>query len=133
MVWPSIRYNDAPAALDFLTSVFGFDLVVSYPNADDPSIIDHAQLHWPEGGGIMMGSQRESGEWPASTGHATTYIVTDNAAAIYERVRTATGFRVLRDLETDEYDDSGSAGPGFSAADPEGNLWSFGTYRGEPF
>jgi uncharacterized glyoxalase superfamily protein PhnB len=129
MVWHSLRYRDAPAALDFLTAVFGFQLVVSYPNADDPSIIDHAQLHWPEGGGIMLGSHRESADWPASTGHAAAYVVTDHAASVYERVQQA-GFRLLQELRTDDYDESG--GQSFSVVDPEGNLWSFGSYRGEP-
>jgi uncharacterized glyoxalase superfamily protein PhnB len=130
MVWHSLRYNDAPAAIEFLTGVFGFELVVSYLNADDDSIVDHAQLHWPEGGGIMLGSHRESTEWPASTGHAAAYIVTRHAADVYGRVKRA-GFTLLQDLKDDPYDE-GDAGQSFSTLDPEGNMWSFGSYRGEP-
>jgi uncharacterized glyoxalase superfamily protein PhnB len=130
MVWHSLRYNDAPAAIDFLTNVFGFELVVSYRNPEDDSIVDHAQLHWPEGGGIMLGSQRQSSEWPASTGHAAAYIVTDHAADIYQRVKQA-GFQLLQELKVDEYDENTDS-QSFSAVDPEGNMWSFGAYRGEP-
>lgn len=131
MIWHSLRYADAPAALDYLVNVLGFELVVAYPSADDPAIIEHAQLRWPEGGGIMLGSQRESAQWPASTGHAAAYVVTDRAAEIYARVQAAAGFRILQELSKDEYDED-TANESFGVADPEGNLWSFGSYRGEP-
>jgi uncharacterized glyoxalase superfamily protein PhnB len=39
---------------------------------------------------------------------------------------TAAGAEVVRELR---YEDYGSLG--FTVRDPEGNLWSFGTYRGE--
>ncbi len=39
---------------------------------------------------------------------------------------TAAGAEVVRELKDEDY---GSRG--FSVRDPEGNLWSFGTYRGE--
>ncbi len=45
--------------------------------------------------------------------------------ALFERA-TAAGAEVVRGLEDEDY---GSRG--FSVRDPEGNLWSFGTYRGE--
>jgi uncharacterized glyoxalase superfamily protein PhnB len=40
---------------------------------------------------------------------------------------TAAGATVLRELHETDY---GSRD--FAVRDPEGNLWSFGTYRGEP-
>lgn len=129
-IWHSLRYRDAPAALDYLTSVLGFRLVVAYRDADDESIVEHAQLRWPEGGGIMIGSHRDSPAWPVQPGYGAAYVVTDRAAEIYERVRLAPGFQVLQELSTDEYDTGGGASCG--VRDPEGNLWSFGTYRGEP-
>ncbi len=127
-VWPSIRYRDAPAAIEFLTGVFGFAVVARYDSAQDPQIVDHAQLHWPEGGGIMLGSARDAPGWPAQSGCAATYVVTDRAAQIYPRV-VASGVQILGELADDQYSQSGQ---GFSCDDPEGNLWSFGTYRGEP-
>lgn len=128
-IWHSLRYRDAPAALDYLTSVLGFRLVVAYRNPDDDTIVEHAQLRWPEGGGIMIGSHRESPTWPMQPGYGAAYVVTDRAGEVYERVRAAAGFEVLQELSTDEYDTGG--GSSFGVRDPEGNLWSFGSYRGE--
>lgn len=55
MVWPALRYVDAPAAIDFLTTVVGFEATVVYASEDDPSVVDHAELRWPLGGGICSG------------------------------------------------------------------------------
>ncbi|MGH9279492.1 MAG: VOC family protein, partial [Acidimicrobiales bacterium] len=44
---------------------------------------------------------------------------------LYKRA-TEAGAEVVRGLEDADY---GSRG--FTVTDPEGNLWSFGTYRGE--
>lgn len=129
-IWHSLRYRDAPAALQYLTSVLGFRLVVAHRNPDDESIVEHAQLQWPEGGGIMIGSHRDSPTWPMQPGYGACYVVTDRAAEVYARVRGAAGFTVLQELSSDEYDADG--GSSFGVRDPEGNLWSFGSYRGEP-
>jgi uncharacterized glyoxalase superfamily protein PhnB len=125
-VWHTLRYRDAPAAIDFLQRAFGFVLVVRYDNADDPTQVDHAQLHWPEGGGIMLGSLRNTPEWPASAGQAAAYVVTADPATLLMRAKAA-GATIVADLHEQDY---GSTD--FAATDPEGNLWSFGTYRGEP-
>ncbi len=128
-VWPGLRYRDAPAALDHLVRVFGFVIVAQYRSPDDPAVVEHAELRWPEGGGIMLGSHRESPQWPARPGTGSTYVVTDHAAEIFARVRDEPGFEVLQDLSVDPYDAGGGAS--FGVRDPEGNLWSFGSYRGE--
>ena len=52
------------------------------------------------------------------------YVVTDEPDALYER-RMAAGAELVQGLRDEEY---GSRG--FSVRDPEGNIWSFGTYRG---
>jgi uncharacterized glyoxalase superfamily protein PhnB len=54
------------------------------------------------------------------------YVVTGDPDGLYARA-TAAGAEILQGLR-DEHHGSG----GFSVRDPEGNLWSFGTYRGEP-
>ena len=43
----------------FLVSL-GFEETVVYGEGDR---VDHAQLDWPEGGGVMMGSHKPEGEW----------------------------------------------------------------------
>jgi uncharacterized glyoxalase superfamily protein PhnB len=122
-VWHSLTYDDAPAAITFLTTTLGFVATAVYPE-DDPTQIGHAQLDWPEGGGIMLGSRQREG-WPDIRGHGSAYVVTDDPAAVYARV-VAAGCRVLRDLRDEDY-----GGSGFVMLDPEGNMWSFGSYRGE--
>ena len=45
-----MRYGDARAAINFLVDAFGFEELVSYPGAVE-SIVAHAELRWPLGGG----------------------------------------------------------------------------------
>ena len=129
-VWPGLRYRDAPAALDQLVRVFGFRIVAEFRSPTDDRVVEHAQLRWPEGGGIMLGSHREGTDWPVQPGTGSTYVVTDHAGDIVERVRREPGYEVLQELSADPYDADG--GSSFGVRDPEGNLWSFGSYRGEP-
>jgi uncharacterized glyoxalase superfamily protein PhnB len=125
MIWPALRYADARAAIRFLVDAFGFEEVASYPGATE-EIVAHAELRWPGGGGVMLGSSsREDSpidELPAGTG--SVYVVTDDPDGLYERARAA-GARIVRDLRNEDF---GSRG--FTARDPEGVYWSFGTYGG---
>ncbi|MEU3988285.1 VOC family protein [Streptomyces platensis] len=90
--------------------------------------VEHAQLSWPEGGGIMLGSVREAEDdrWPLRPGTFGGYVVTDRPDELCARARAA-GAEIIEELNDTDY---GSRS--FGARDPEGNLWSFGTYRGEP-
>jgi uncharacterized glyoxalase superfamily protein PhnB len=58
-------------------------------------------------------------------GGGSTYVVTDEPDRIYASALAA-GASLVRDMAEEDY---GSRG--FSVRDPEGNIWSFGTYRGE--
>jgi len=124
-VWPAFRATDARALIRFLVDAFGFEETAVY---DEGGQVAHAQLDWPEGGGVMLGSVRDDPDdpWPAQPGSAACYVVTGDPAAVHTRA-VAAGAEIVRALSTTEY---GSRE--FSARDPEGNRWSFGTYRGEP-
>jgi len=125
-VWPSLRARDAKALIKFLVDAFGFEETVVYTDGD---VVHHAQLSWPEGGGIMLGSARPGQEGQASAtdpGAFGAYVVTDQPDALHERARTA-GAQITAEPHDTDY---GSRD--FAAKDPEGNRWSFGTYRGEP-
>lgn len=126
-VWPVLTFEDARAAIEFLSEAFGFEERAAYARDDDPSIIVHAEMRWPLGGGIMFGSagKDESAFGERRPGNDSVYIVCDDPDALFQRA-TAAGAEVVRGLVDEEY---GSRG--FSVRDPEGNLWSFGTYRGE--
>ena len=126
-VWPCVNYRDAPAAIHFLVDVLGFEERCAYRAEGNDDVVVHAELRWPEGGGVMLGSaERGEGEFSdRPTGASSVYVVTDEPDALYARA-TAAGAEVVRGLRDEDY---GSRG--FSVRDPEGNLWSFGTYRGE--
>jgi uncharacterized glyoxalase superfamily protein PhnB len=121
-VWPALRYRDARAAIRFLIDAFGFEELVVYGEGDR---VDHAELHWPQGGGIMLGSAREDSSISSlPTGTGAIYLVTDDPDGLYARAKAA-GAEITRELTDTDY---GSRD--FGARDPEGVLWSFGTYAG---
>jgi uncharacterized glyoxalase superfamily protein PhnB len=120
MIWPCINYRDALAAIDFLERAFGFDVNALHREGDH---VAHAELLLDGSGGVMLGSARPGGTpfERLPTGASGVYVATDDPSGLFERAKAA-GARVVRDL---------SAEQGFIVADPEGNLWSFGSYRGE--
>ncbi len=124
-VWPTLRADDARALIRFLVDAFGFAEVVVHGEGDR---VDHAQLSWPLGGGIMLGSAGRGPDdgWPLKPGTFGAYVVADDIDALHERAAQA-GAEILKAPFDTDY---GSRD--FTARDPEGNLWSFGTYRGEP-
>jgi uncharacterized glyoxalase superfamily protein PhnB len=124
-VWPTLRARDARALIRYLVEVFGFTEVVVHGEGD---LVAHAQLAWPPGGGVMLGSARDDGPdgWALAPGSFGAYVVTNDAQGLYERVQAA-GADIFRPLAVTDYGSSE-----FAVRDPEGNLWSFGTYRGEP-
>jgi uncharacterized glyoxalase superfamily protein PhnB len=122
-VWPTLRARDARGLIRFLTEAFGFEETVVYGDGD---MVHHAQLSWPEGGGIMLGSDREGEVSASDPGAFGAYVVTDEPDKLYERARAA-GAEITAEPHDTDY---GSRD--FAARDPEGNRWSFGTYRGEP-
>lgn len=125
-IWPTFRYRDAKAAIAFLQNAFGFEIAAEYTSADDPQHVDHAELRWPGGGGVMLGSARDDGGVMTKTGIATgsVYIATDQVEELYHRAIKAGATEVMG-LNEQDY---GSRD--FSVQDPEGVLWNFGTYRG---
>jgi uncharacterized glyoxalase superfamily protein PhnB len=126
-IWPCVNYQDAPAAISFLADAFGFVSTATHTDENDDTVIVHAELVWPEGGGVMLGSAgRADSEFSRmATGVASVYVVTDQPDAVHDRSVKA-GAEIVRGLVDEDY---GSRG--FTARDPEGNLWSFGTYRGQ--
>ena len=125
-VWPTLRARDARSLIRFLVDAFGFEETAVYGEGDK---VAHAQLSWPLGGGIMLGSERDDpdDQWPLRPGTFGAYVVADDIEALHERAAKA-GAEILKAPYDTDY-----GSHDFLARDPEGNLWSFGTYRGEPF
>jgi uncharacterized glyoxalase superfamily protein PhnB len=113
IIFPTLRYRDANAAVDWLERGFGLEQKAVYRG--DDGTVHHAELRLGSGF-VMLGQQRDDG-W--SNG---IYVVVADPDALHDRA-VAAGARIVRALEDTDY---GSRE--FSADDPEGNRWSFGTY-----
>jgi uncharacterized glyoxalase superfamily protein PhnB len=122
-IFPTLRYNDAHSAIDLLVNAFGFTRRAVYE--DDNGVVQHAELAYGDGM-IMLGDaprEPDADRLDMPIGGGSVYIVVDDPDAHYERAKAA-GVKIRRELRDEDY---GSRG--YSAEDPEGNLWSFGTYR----
>ena len=96
-LWLTIRAEDARGLIRFLVEAFGFEeaLVVA-----DGDTVAHAELRWPLGGGVMLGSARDDPDdaWPLRPGTAGAYVVTDDPDALFERCRLRRGVRAPQAL-----------------------------------
>lgn len=129
---PCLRYRDAPAAIEWLCTTFGFEKHMVVPGENNTIL--HAQLAFGNGM-LMLGSADRAGsefdklmKQPEDIGGAqtqTTYVVVADADAVYARVRRAEA-QIVMDIKDEDY-----GGRGFTCRDPEGHIWSFGTY--DPF
>jgi uncharacterized glyoxalase superfamily protein PhnB len=123
-VWPTLKAHDAHALIDFLVEKVGFRRTAVYSDGDE---VAHAQLDWPEGGGVLLGSSGpENEEWFVRPGASGMYVVTDDVDGLYRKVKD-NGVTVTRELSDREYGNRD-----FVMRDPEGNFWTFGHYRGDP-
>jgi uncharacterized glyoxalase superfamily protein PhnB len=119
-VIPALRYKNGAAALEFLGKAFGFEKHFVVPGAT-PDAVAHAQLsHGP--GMIMLGSGRHEPPGPWDEVAQGIYVQVADVDAHYRRAKAA-GAEIVMELHNTEY---GSRE--YSARDPEGHLWSFGTY-----
>jgi uncharacterized glyoxalase superfamily protein PhnB len=131
-VVPCVSYRDAPAAIEWLCKVFGFEKHLVVPGENNT--ITHAQLSFGNGM-VMLGSAERPGsefgklmKQPDEIGGAQTqtiYVVVPDADAVYARVRRAEA-EIIVDIKDEDY-----GGRGFTCRDLERHVWSFGTY--DPF
>ena len=128
---PSLRYPDAPAAIEWLCTVFGFEkhLVVA---GEEEGKVAHAQLALGSAMIMLGSSNSHEGEAyservrPASELGGRTnqsiYVVVEDPDAHCARAIEA-GAEILMAIEDQDY-----GGRGFSCLDLDGNVWSFGSY-----
>ncbi len=122
-----LTYGDPRAAIDWLCSAFGLERHVVYEGND--GAVQHAELTFGSGM-IMLGGVRDTPygrlvRLPQQMQGCVTqsvYLVTTTPDAIYARAKEQ-GARIVIEIKDEDY---GSRG--FTCADPEGHLWSFGTY-----
>lgn len=123
---PALRYRDPRTAIDWLCRAFGFEKHAVYEH--DGQIV-HAELSFGNGM-IMLGpvADTEFGRHmaqPDEIGGRETqscYLIAADADIVYASARAA-GAEILRDIRDADY-----GGRGFSCRDPEGHIWSIGTY-----
>jgi uncharacterized glyoxalase superfamily protein PhnB len=119
-MFPAFKYQDAPAAIDWLERAFGF--TKQGVHAGEDGAIVHAELKLGTGV-IMLGSTAPpdaANPWADATQGLYVYVA--DVDAHYERAKAA-GAVIVRELADTPY---GSRE--YSAQDSGGNLWSFGTY-----
>ncbi len=130
-ITPGFRYADAVAAIGFLCEAFGFQRHAVFADDADPAVIHHAQLTLGDGM-IMLGSVRPDDAerlhgWkrPAEAGGNTVslYIYVPDPDTHCARARAAGA-----EIVAEPFDNEGYPGRGYAARDPEGYVWSFGSY-----
>ena len=125
---PGMRYVDAATAIEWLCEAFGFSRHLVVP--DDQGGIAHAQLTLGNGM-IMLGSVRPPEEHDgliknpqeAGTNTQAPYIYIEEIDEHYLRAKEA-GAEIVYDITDQDY-----GGRLYTARDPEGYLWNFGSYN----
>ncbi len=121
--YPTLRYRDPDAAIAWLGDAFGFTPRDVF--RDDAGAVAHAELAFGDGL-IMLGavpSEDAPDRLRYEQGVTSTYAYTSDPDTLFARAKTA-GADVAMALRDTPY---GSRE--FSVRDPEGHVWSFGTYR----
>ena len=121
-----MRYGDAPVAIEWLCNVFGFRKHLVAPGEN--GTIAHAQLVL--GNGMIMLGSDSSDEYgkvispPGKDGVNTQscYIFIEEIDAHYAHA-VAAGAEIIMEIADQNY-----GGRLYSAKDPEGHLWNFGSY-----
>jgi uncharacterized glyoxalase superfamily protein PhnB len=123
---PGMAYRNAPAAIEWLCRVFGFEKHAVYPGPDNT--IAHAELTLGDGMimlGSVTGTMSHLIKQPDEIGGAETQssnLIVSDADAIYARAKAA-GAEMVFDIEDKHY-----GGRGFTCRDLEGHMWNVGTY-----
>ncbi len=126
---PNLIYSDANAAVSFLKKVFGFKERGVYK--DDNGKIFHAQLVLgkalimvnPFNPDSAFGKMLNLPKNLEGYNTQTPYFIIENVDEHYKNAK-ANGAEIVMDIKDEDY-----GGRGYSCKDPEGNIWSFGSYN----
>ncbi|MGB8326343.1 MAG: VOC family protein [Steroidobacteraceae bacterium] len=124
ILYPSLFYDDAVVAIDWLCRAFGFRKRLVVPGAGDT--VMHSELTFGPAV-IMVASAKPEMGWASPRGlpaiSSALSLHVENPDAHFARAKAA-GAVVLRELRDEEY-----GGRGYMVRDPEGHQWYFGSYR----
>jgi uncharacterized glyoxalase superfamily protein PhnB len=128
-IFPTLRYQDSSKAVEWLADVFGFD---RHFVAEHEGTIVHAQLRVGDDL-IFLGPDHEDDPYgmhsPLSlngTNQCVCLALDEDIDAHCVRTR-AKGAEIVVEPHDTPY-----GAREYSVRDPEGHIWCFGTYRGEP-
>ena len=125
---PTMRYKDAPKAIDWLCKAFSFERHLVVPGEN--GTIGHAQLCFGNAM-IMLGSENENdyGKWlstPKDIKGLNTqapYVIVEQIDEHYKKA-VQEGAEIIIDIKDEEY-----GGRAYTCRDPEGHIWNFGSYN----
>ncbi len=122
-LYPSLTYDDAPAAIEWLCRVFGFEERLVVPNADGGVL--HSELSL--GPGVIMVSSPRPDEQRFGPGRFDgrsfgLAVFVEDPDAHHARAAAA-GAKVVRPLRDEEY-----GARGYMVEDCEGSVWYFADY-----
>jgi uncharacterized glyoxalase superfamily protein PhnB len=119
-IYPVLKYEDAQAAIDFLERAFGFER--HQVHEDDNGKVVHAELRLGDAFALLSSTAAGNPVYDQGAGRTTVYLAVDEVDSLHDRAMQA-GAEIVMPPTDQDY---GSRD--FTARDPEGNVWSFGTY-----
>ncbi len=123
-LYPSLSYDDAPAALDWLERAFGFQRRLVVPGPE--GTVMHSELSLGSSVVMVSSARPDQGRLsPAGLAgvNAALSVFVDDPDAHHARA-VEVGANIVEGLVDAEY-----GARGYLAKDPEGHLWYFGNYR----
>jgi PhnB protein len=120
-ITPYLLYEDADAAIDFLTRAFGF--TEKYRLTDENGRVNHAEVVLGDGL-VMFGRPPGDYKNPKRLGGTTqlVYVYVDDVDKHFEQAKAA-GATITQEPEDQAYGDRT-----YGADDPEGHSWTFATH-----
>jgi len=123
-IFPAIRFNDAATMVPWLVKAFGFSVHASHVDGD--GLLVHAQLS--HGSSMIMCGQARDDAYarlvgaPDGRGGKSVYVAVPDVDALFARAQAA-GAEIVEEPTERNYGNRE-----FVCRDPEGNVWSFGSY-----
>jgi uncharacterized glyoxalase superfamily protein PhnB len=120
-ITPYLLYEDTAAALEWLSSAFGFKETLRF--TDSNGRVTHAEMDAGGGGQLMLGEPGGGYRAPRHTGHHHSFlhVLVDDVDAHFQQARAA-GATILSEPEDKEYGTRS-----YQAEDLEGHRWDFAT------
>jgi uncharacterized glyoxalase superfamily protein PhnB len=121
-IFPSLHYQDPDRAIQWMVDVLGME---KWAVHRDNGKVVHAEIKF---GGIIvhLGPMHSDGPFASGPTSEGPYVAMEGVDALYERAM-GKGATIVQEINDKDY---GSRD--FALMDPEGRVWSFGTYISAP-